>query len=354
MADGAFEQQAGKWTVRYRDASGRRRRQGGFRTKAEARVWNDKRLEEKRAGIKHDSSYTFRKLCADYLAQHDASEARITKLRHMLDIACDGHHSGARGFGDVALADITAQQIGSWRKPLAEGTRHDALAAVKQVLRVAVLWKYLPSSPADGLKNPVPTRKEFIPFDSWDEIEAIEESIRPHYRGVATVATGTGLRPQEWTKLDASHIDLRGRVINLPAQIAKDKRARKIPLRQRVVDALAPRVEGRARGLVFTTEKGGAIDIRSFRRYVWAPALVKAGLEARRPYDMRHTFATWALRAGLNTFTVARRMGTSLQMIDETYGHHATDSEAHELLLMDAFDGAGLVDADRLLEEASA
>ena len=48
-----------------------------------------------------------------------------------------------------------------------------------------------------------------------------------------------------------------------------------------------------------------------------------AGVEHRRIYDMRHTFATWSLAAGMSIFTLARRMGTSVQMTDATYGHLA-------------------------------
>ena len=68
------------------------------------------------------------------------------------------------------------------------------------------------------------------------------------------------------------------------------------------------------------------------------PALEAANLEYRPPYDMRHTWATWALRAGMPTFTVARRMGTSVSQIEDTYGHLAIDSEDHERFLMDSFD----------------
>jgi integrase len=39
------------------------------------------------------------------------------------------------------------------------------------------------------------------------------------------------------------------------------------------------------------------------------PALRAAGIAPRRIYDMRHTFATWSLAAGMNIFTLARRMG---------------------------------------------
>jgi integrase len=70
------------------------------------------------------------------------------------------------------------------------------------------------------------------------------------------------------------------------------------------------------------------------------PALKAAGIEHRRIYDMRHTFATWSLAAGMSIFTLARRMGTSVQMIDSTYGHLAQDAEDQDRGLLDAYDAA--------------
>ncbi|HEY8647346.1 MAG TPA: hypothetical protein VIL77_15865, partial [Gaiellaceae bacterium] len=44
--------------------------------------------------------------------------------------------------------------------------------------------------------------------------------------------------------------------------------------------------------------RGGYIDLHNFRQRHWRPALVKAGIEPlRQPYDLRHTYATFALRA---------------------------------------------------------
>ena len=55
---------------------------------------------------------------------------------------------------------------------------------------------------------------------------------------------------------------------------------------------------------------------------------------------MRHTFATWSLAAGMSIFTLARPMGTSVQMIDATYGHPARDAEDQDRALLDAYDTA--------------
>jgi integrase len=66
-----------------------------------------------------------------------------------------------------------------------------------------------------------------------------------------------------------------------------------------------------------------------------------AGLKHRRIYDLRHTYATWSLAAGVDIYTLSRRMGTSLQMIDRTYGHLAAGADEWERELLDGFDERG-------------
>jgi hypothetical protein len=45
-----------------------------------------------------------------------------------------------------------------------------------------------------------------------------------------------------------------------------------------------------------------------------------------------------SLAAGVSLFSLARRMGTSVEMIDRTYGHLAPDAEEYERTLLDAYD----------------
>lgn len=81
-----------------------------------------------------------------------------------------------------------------------------------------------------------------------------------------------------------------------------------------------------------------------WRAREWIPAVKAAGFvtadgkASRRIYDLRHTYATMSLAAGVSLFTLARRMGTSVQMIDRTYGHLAPDAEEYERGLLDAYD----------------
>src|SRR4029077_1122154 len=90
--------------------------------------------------------------------------------------------------------------------------------------------------------------------------------------------------------------------------------------------------------LLFPSKRGKRIDLDTFRRTVWKTAIEAAGVPYQRLYDMRHTYATDMIAAGVDLFTLSRRMGTSLKMIDQTYGHLAADTVARELQLLDAYD----------------
>jgi integrase len=93
--------------------------------------------------------------------------------------------------------------------------------------------------------------------------------------------------------------------------------------------------------LVFPALRGGYFDLHNFRRRAWMPAQRAVGITPlRRVYDLRHTFATFALRAGISTFDLSRYMGASLTMIDRHYGHLARDGREHAIKLLDSYAGA--------------
>jgi integrase len=101
-----------------------------------------------------------------------------------------------------------------------------------------------------------------------------------------------------------------------------DASRRAVPLQTIALEALNQRSASGQSGLVFPAERGGYLDLHNFRNREWKPAQRAAGIEPlRRVYDLRHTFATFALRAGISTFDLSRYMGASLTMIDRHYGH---------------------------------
>jgi len=92
--------------------------------------------------------------------------------------------------------------------------------------------------------------------------------------------------------------------------------------------------------LVFPGHAGDYLKLPTFRLRHWTPALRAAGIEHRSVYTTRHSFAAWAIRAGVQLFYLSRIMGTSVAMIDQTYGHLVPDSEDYLRGLLDTFDSA--------------
>lgn len=90
--------------------------------------------------------------------------------------------------------------------------------------------------------------------------------------------------------------------------------------------------------LVYPGERGAYLNLHAWRRDEWYPALGSAGLPHLVPYAMRHTFASFAIAAGVSLFYLARLMGSSVEQIDRTYGHMLPDSEAYLRGLLDSFD----------------
>jgi integrase len=84
------------------------------------------------------------------------------------------------------------------------------------------------------------------------------------------------------------------------------------------LDPLPPRIDTK---LVFPGRRGGYLNLNSWRRREWDPAVKAAGLAHRPPCALRHTFAAWSITAGIGLFELARFMGTSVEQIDRTYGH---------------------------------
>jgi len=157
-------------------------------------------------------------------------------------------------------------------------------------------------------------------------------------------AAATGLRPGEWIALEHRDIDLDGRVLHVRRayrngriKVPKtDASMRSVPLQEVAVAALERIPVHPDTPLVFPGANGGYFDLHNFRTREWRPAQNSAGVRPfRRVYDLRHTFATFALRAGVSTFALSRYMGASLTMIDRHYGHLTSDGADHARRLLD-------------------
>ena len=342
-ATGEIKRTAGGWAIRYRDSRGRRRQRGGFRTKSEAKTALDDELRKARLGPLYRPDVTVRELVDAFLEQYQGAPASKSWLRYYLIKSTDA-------FGDEPIGSLGALEIARWRAKLPETMRHGAHRALRQVLAAAVRWQWIDRNPAVDVANPQHPRPEFMPFESWQDVESLAVELGP-FGPLAIFCVGTGVRPEEAFGADWSDIDLQAGVFTVRRAFAKGRlktyaktarSRRRVPLRAKVIAAIE--TLPRRNGVLVPAAEGGRINIDNFRTRDWVPALKAAGLEHRRIYDMRHTFATWSLAAGMSIFTLARRMGTSVQVIDATYGHLARDADEHDRELLDAYDaGSGHV-----------
>jgi integrase len=99
---------------------------------------------------------------------------------------------------------------------------------------------------------------------------------------------------------------------------------RRVSLPSGVMDELAAHLGavGRPTDYVFRAPAGGPLRLYAFRRRIWTPATVAAGLPGLRIHDLRHTAVALWIAAGASPKEVAQRAGhTSVSFVLDRYGH---------------------------------
>jgi integrase len=178
-------------------------------------------------------------------------------------------------------------------------------------------------------RNPQPPPRPTRVY-TQDELEAIAAELAARYRPLPAFAAASGLRPEEWAVLERRDVDRRGAALRVRrtisaggiVELAKTSRSRReVPLSDRALAALeelSPRLDS---PYLFAARRGGPFDLANFRRREWAPAIEASGVaRPARLYDLRSTFASNSLAAGVTVFELARLMGTSVAMIERHYG----------------------------------
>lgn len=337
-----------RWAYRYRlEGRGSARPQaGGFASRADALKALEKVLVRLGPGGRA-ATMTLGDLVDEYLEMHQAEPVTIAKLSWLLGKA-------TAALGQIRLAELSPKDVYAWRLTVPEGHRFEATQALRQVLNRAVAWGLIDYNPAKrGVPNPARRAKEKRPFESWQQIDAVAAQLGPVYGPMVVFAAATGLRPSELFALEHRDVDRVAGVVYVRRAFANGRlkhtktrlSTRAVPLQAIALEAL-DRLSRSENPILFPNARGGRIDFRSFGRRHWKPAQTKAGVEPlRHLYDLRHTYATFALRAGVSVFAVSRFMGSSIAMIDYHYGHLARDSREHAVSLLDALAIERAVDA---------
>jgi integrase len=171
---------------------------------------------------------------------------------------------------------------------------------------------------------------------SWNEVRLLFDKgfqNEPEMRRLYTVAIFTGLRTSELIGLKWGDLDWTS---TPPLAVIKHSftkhdgehltktpgSARAVDLRPQVVRALKEQqTSSRLKtDFVFCSSVGGPLDRDNLMNRVWYPALKRAGIRERKPYQTRHTFATLALSAGEAIGWMFKQMGHSnTKMIIDHY-----------------------------------
>jgi integrase len=324
----AYRIRPNKWGLRYYDENGVRRRKSPFTSKSAALAHYRDVIEPRLRGEPVPMpELTLAEFVVLYLERHAANvrPRTIATLRERLR-----HAESA--FGAVPLPGLArmADELAAWRVRQPEGVRYGRMGALRQCLEAAQRWGYIDRNPAKlvGPNRQPPARviRAFHPA----ELDAIAAELHPAYAPLPPFAAATGLRPEEWAALERRDVERSTRVLSVRrtissgqvVELGKTARSRRqVPLSLRALDALEalpPRIDT---PLLFPSPEGRLLNLDNWRRRTWSPAVEASGVaQPARIYDLRSTFGSRALAAGVTVFELARIMGTSVAMIERHYG----------------------------------
>jgi integrase len=104
----------------------------------------------------------------------------------------------------------------------------------------------LETNPAKvGVDNPLPARREMLPFESREQLELLAHALGPAYGPMVLFAAATGLRPGELLALEWRDIDCDARLLHVRrayrasrVKTTKTDNPRSVPLQRAAIDAL--------------------------------------------------------------------------------------------------------------------
>ena len=262
--------------------------------------------------------------------------------------------------GNVRLCDLTGLMIQevvaeytSKEKEntpqLSAKTIKDTFSVLRSALEQAVELRYIPFNPMKGVKLPCVSRtaRKIYPMRE-DQIAEYVKAIRGHrHEELFTMALLTGMREGELLGLQWENVDLFNGTITVRQQLVRNKekggkysiettkndRIRVVHIGMKGIKTLEDQqmkiramksIQGKNwtnHDLVFPNETGGFLSYRTV--YDCHKRIArKIGAPNTRFHDLRHTYATVAIKSGVDLKTIQEMLGHS--EIDTTlniYGH---------------------------------
>jgi len=232
----------------------------------------------------------------------------------------------------LKLSDI--QKVVAARHDLSGKTVNNYVSVLREALELAVRDGVLSQNPAAEV---LPAKHQKEPPDpfSREESDAIIAEVSSKFAGqvhnLIEFWAWTGLRTSEIFALRWKNVDLASGTILVSDAVVrgvhksrtKTNTARTVKLNSRALKALQRQIEQTEAdgGEVFKDPRYGTpwVDERAFRRSFWTPTLKGLGIRYRRPYNLRHTYATAMLMVGMTPAFCAKQLGHSVEMFLRTY-----------------------------------
>jgi integrase len=237
-------------------------------------------------------------------------------------------------FGTKRLDDITPLLIEKYKQKrsgeVKPGSVNRELILLKYMLNLAVSWGKLGATPMKGVRM---LRVDNFPerILSRQEEEVLLKASCDHLKPVILTALHTGMRLTEILTLKWDQVDLDQRVITI--LFSKNGRIRKIPINAVLMAIFKGLREKSTTPFVFVV--GEAKCPVSSMRTAWLAALRRSGIAHCRFHDLRHTFASRLVAAGVDLVTVKELLGHSTITMTIRYSHSAPESKQKAVAMLE-------------------
>ncbi len=341
---------SGKWRGGYRTADGKRRYRT-FPHKRAAERWAQSEEQKVVDGSRRDP-ITGRTTWAAWAEQWWPSR-KLEPGAMRSQVSLRDNHVKPR-WGDVALRDIQHMAVQAWVNSLTPGlsasSAQQSYYMLSASLKAAVRAGLLDTTPCYAVKLPrrPPAPERYL---TDDEVAAVFDQLDSHYRLLVEILLESGLRLGEAVALHTHRVNFEARTVDVVEKwdqyahivraYPKGKRRRTVPLTDRLAMLLRAQLNGRPverscgfehengsvcrSALVMTGPRGAVIDPHNFTNVKFSEALDLAKIGHARPHDLRHTFASRLVTAGVSIARLQKLLGHESIATTERYAHLQDD-----------------------------
>lgn len=219
---------------------------------------------------------------------------------------------------------ISARRRGGTSSPT---IRRD-LAVLSSIFSCALSWDWFDANPIKNFdKRVVRENPPRVRYLTPEEYERLLAAAAPYLRPIIQVALQTGMRAGELLPLQWPQVNLRRREITLT--VTKTDMPRVVPLTADAVTTFVSIPRHPVSPYVFHKPTTG----EPYKRIIigFRGAVRRAGIADFRFHDLRHTYASWAVQAGMDLYRLSRILGHSTTEMTSKYAHLST-SDLHQAL----------------------